>query len=203
MSLLALAVATAVVTGAAGLLAVRWGRARGQGEDPDDEPVAKPEADAEEPAPEPELPMELRDVVSRGREERWLAGALMAREGGVLRAALFFAPEGAELRAVVAFPRPRREILWLRPAEVEVAGEPPTTLDVDGRTMRRRMRLPVSLERVGQGAPGPGKHGILAEYAAGGRDVAVVLEGAEATVALVGELCAEGEYDVWGGGGED
>src|SRR5829696_7263293 len=40
------------------------------------------------------MPLMLGDVVSADHEERWLAGALLAREGGHAVAALFLAPEG-------------------------------------------------------------------------------------------------------------
>src|SRR5690606_18367722 len=130
---------------------------------------------APEGAPWDELPFALGDVVLVGSEERWLAGAVVAQERGELVAVVFLAPEGAAQGAVVAFPEPRREILWLLPAEVDAPDEPPATLEIAGMTLRRRARLPVTLERLGQGAPPLGDAGIIALYEGGGHDAAVVL----------------------------
>lgn len=199
MSLTLLAVAAAVAA-TVGYLATRRERgaqgAMGEG--------AKGAAkDAGAGAPWSELPLSLGDVVLVGSEERWLAGALVARERGELVAVVFLAPEGAAQSAVVAFPEPRREILWLLPAEVDAPDEPPATLEIAGMTLRRRARLPVSLERLGQGAPALGNAGILAFYEGGGHDAAVVLASEGRIHAWAGRRIDDAGYERLGGGGED
>ena len=62
------------------------------------------------------FPLELGDVISSGGEERWLSGAILAREQTVVTV-LFFAPEGKEHWVVAAYPLPERDIFWLRPGQ--------------------------------------------------------------------------------------
>lgn len=163
---------------------------------------ARPGA-APEPAPFATLPLALGDVVSlsSGVEERWLAGALVARENGRVIGALFLAPEGATLKAVAAFAPPRREVYWMAPAELTSPDEPPATIELGGIALQRKGRLPVSLERLGQGAPQVGPEGIWAVYDRG-RDVAVVIASEGKAHAWVGTRLEEEEYDRLGGGGD-
>ena len=99
------------------------------------------------------LPFTLGDVVSSGPDERWLAGAIVAREGGRVIGALFLAPEGVVHKAVAVFAPPRKDIWWMSPAELTSPDEPPATIEVAGVALQRKGRLPVTLERHGQGAP--------------------------------------------------
>jgi hypothetical protein len=145
------------------------------------------------------LPLAVGDVVLGDGEERWLAGALVARESGRVIGALFVAPEGAVQHGVAAFAAPRREVFWLAPAAVDATGEPPATLELRGVVLRRRGRLPVSFERFGTGAPRI-EEGIWAEYEAGGRDVALVVTGGGACFAFAGARLEEGDYDRLGAG---
>jgi hypothetical protein len=149
------------------------------------------------------LPLALGDVVSADGDERWLSGALVAREGDRVVGVLFVAPEGRALHAVAAFPPPRRDIHWLAPAEVEIPAEPPATVELAGATYTRRSRLPVSLERQGQGAPELGESALWAQYEATGRDVALVLSGGGKVFAWTGTRQDPGDYDRMGGGGTD
>jgi hypothetical protein len=153
-------------------------------------------------APFATLPLALGDVVSSGAEERWLAGAIVAREGGQVIAALFLAPEGSKQHAVAAFAPPRRDIWWMAPADLVSPAEPPATVELRGVAMPRKARLPVTLERLGQGAPDVGEDGLWAVYGQG-RDVAVVIASLGKAHAWVGARLEEGEYDRLGGGGED
>jgi hypothetical protein len=204
---------TAILAAAAGYLAARG---RGSGPDQGDKDPKKPrklpsggragaEPGAGKAAPSPSpfegMPLALGDVVLAEAEERWLAGALVARENGRVVAALFFSPEGASTRSVAAFPAPRRDIYWMSPVEVVVPAEPPATLEIGEAMLTRRGRLPVSLERVGQGAPHVDETQLWATYEGGGRDVAVVLAGGGKVLAWRGSRLDEGDYDRLGAGG--
>ena len=149
------------------------------------------------------LPFALGDVVIADHEERWLAGGLLAREGDKVVAAIFFAPEGAATKAVVAFARPRRDVLWLSPARVDSPAEPPASVEIDGVAMTRRGRLPIVLSRHGQGVPSSiGDTGIFAEYEGGADEVAVLLTSGGRAFAWTGKKLEEDAYDRLGSGGE-
>lgn len=148
------------------------------------------------------LPLALGDVVVADREERWLAGGVVAREGDKVVAALFFAPEGAAIKVVAAFARPRRDVLWLSPARVDSPAEPPASVEIDGVAMTRRGRLPVVLSRHGQGVPSLGETGILAEYEGGADEVAVLLTSEGRALAWSGRKLEEDAYDRLGSGGD-
>ena len=169
---------------------------------PEKKPVKKAKA-GPEPTPFATLPLALGDVVSlsSGVEERWLAGAIVARENGQVIGALFLAPEGVTLKAVAAFAPPRRDLYWMSPAELTSPDEPPATIELGGIALQRKGRLPVTLERLGQGAPQVGAEGIWAVYDSG-RDVAVVVVSEGKAHAWVGTRLEEEEYDRLGGGGD-
>jgi hypothetical protein len=172
----------------------------------DDPPKGAKKAAKKPPAPaDPKaifagMPLTLGDVVSAEHEERWLAGALVAREDGRVLAALFLAPEGKKLSAVAAFAPPRREIFWMESAELTSPDEPPATIELGEVAMRRKGRLPVTLERLGQGAPAVAEEGIWAVYEGGGRDVAVVIVSQGRAHAWAGKRLEEDEYDRLGEG---
>lgn len=203
MSLLLVAAVTAAVAASAGYLASRR-------KAPEEDHSEKGErsrqraltAAARAPRLFEGLPLQLGDVVTAGSEERWLAGALVARERGEVVAVVFLAPEGATQGVVTVFPPPRQEIYWLSPAEVESPDEPPATLELGGVAMRRRGRLPVAVERLGQGTPRVGEEGILATYEGGGGDVAVVIGSERRTHAWVGRRIEAGDYERLGEGGD-
>lgn len=153
-------------------------------------------------APFATLPLALGDVVSAGMDERWLSGAIVAREEGRVIAALFVAPEGREHKAVAAFAPPRKDIWWLSPAELVTPDEPPATIELAGIPLQRKARLPVRLEKHGQGAPTVAEEGIWAVYDRG-RDVAVVIAWQGQAHAWVGTRLEEDEYDRLGGGGDE
>lgn len=160
---------------------------------------------SKEPAPASPfegLPLALGDVVSAEREERWLAGVLIARDGGRVHSALFVAPEGARLSGVAVFAPPRKDVYWLEQVEVDAPDEPPATIEIHGATLSRRARIPVALERQGQGAPAAGETGIWASYEGSGRDVALVITSGGKVHAWSGVRFDEGEYDRLGGGGD-
>ena len=147
------------------------------------------------------LPLALGDVVSAGVEERWLAGAIVAREGERVIGALFLAPEGMVNKAVAVFAPPRKDIWWLSPTELASPSEPPATIEVGGVAMQRKGRLPVTLERLGQGAPSLGQEGLWAAYERG-REVAMVIASQGKAHAWSGVRLDEEEYDRLGGGGD-
>lgn len=198
MSLILIAVAAGVSV-AAGLFAARR---RGKGEptktDATAGATAKPAAPAE-PSPFDGLALALGDVISSDREERWLAGALVAREAGRVVLVLFVAPEGVSHGAVAVFPAPRRDILWLAPAELVCPPEPPTTIEIGATTLSRRSRIPVAIERVGQGTPSIGETALWATYE-GGADIAVVLCSQGKVFAWLGRHLGETDYERLGSG---
>ncbi|AKT39282.1 hypothetical protein [Chondromyces crocatus] len=207
MSLLLIGAATVVMAAAAGYVAAR----RHQSELPPPNAVARrrdpsdPDPDEDDtPASDPfeALPLRLGDVVQVDREERWLAGAVLARDRREVVAAIFLAPEGAEQHAVAAFAPPRRDIYWLRPAQADAPAEPPATLEIGGTAMQRRSRRPVALQRLGKGTPEVGDEGVLALYDAGPGRVAVVLGTAGRTFAWAGKPVDPGRYDRLGHGGD-
>jgi hypothetical protein len=149
------------------------------------------------------LPLNLGDVVLVGAEERWLTGALVAREKTEIVAALFLAPEGAKQAAVAAFPPPRRDIFWLDPVAIDSPVEPPATLEIGGVTMLRRGRLPVLFERLGQGAPQIGAAGMIATYTAAESEVAIVVASEGQVYGWAGTRIEEGAYERLGRGGVD
>lgn len=146
------------------------------------------------------LPLSLGDVVSDGHDERWLAGALVAREQGRVLSALFLAPEGAKLSAVAVFAAPRKDIYWMDPAELDVTEEPPATIELAGIAFRRKARLPVTIERLGQGAPSIGEEAIWGVYDGGPAEVAVVLVSEGRVHAWQGRKLDEDRYDRLGEG---
>ncbi len=174
----------------------------GQADEAPEKPAPKP---AQKPAavspPFATLPLTLGDVVSAGPDERWLAGAVVARENGRVIGAVFLAPEGAVHVAVAVFAAPRKDIWWMSPAEIASPDEPPATLEIDGVAMARKGRLPVTLERLGQGAPPVGDEGIWAAYDRG-REVALVITSQRRAYAWSGRRLEEDEYDRLGGGGD-
>lgn len=146
------------------------------------------------------LPLSLGDVVSDHHEERWLAGALVAREQGRVISALFLAPEGAKLSAVAVFAAPRKDIYWMDPAPLDVTDEPSATIELGGIAFRRKARLPVTIERLGQGAPSVGEEAIWGVYDGGPAEVAVVLVSDGRVYAWQGRKLDEDRYDRLGEG---
>jgi hypothetical protein len=202
---------TALLAAAAGYLAARSRSPQTQ-KDAKDPKKSKPSGSGDggssgvagskaAPSPFEGMPLGLGDVVLAETEERWLAGALVARENGRVVAALFFSPEGASTRAVAAFAPPRRDIYWMSPVEVVAPAEPPATLEIGEAMLTRRGRIPVSLERVGQGAPHVDDTLLWATYEGGGRDVAVLLAGGGKVLAWRGSRLDENDYDRLGAGG--
>jgi hypothetical protein len=217
VSLTLLLAVTAAVAGSMGYFAARR---HGEGDASPDEGGEKQAGDPEKkkddrrppppvkaapkkPAASPfaTLPLALGDVVSSGHEERWLAGAVVAREGGQVIAALLLAPEGTKQHAVAVFAPPRRDVWWMAPTDLVSPAEPPATVELGGVALQRKARLPVTFERLGQGAPDVGEEGLWAVYGHG-RDVAVVIASLGKAHAWVGVRLEEGEYDRLGGGGD-
>jgi len=207
----------ATIVAAAGAAGFTWGRRdRVRRDDvrasPTSANVSKPTVkkaddetdDADEAwAPSPDLErlaVTLGDVVSFDREERWLAGALVARDGHEVIGALFFAPEGSRHEVVAAFPAPRRELYWLSPVGFEAGHEPPSSVELGGGVLERKTRRPAKLERLGQGAPSTGDEGLWAEYASPGGARAVIVRTSGGTFAYVGRVLQHGEYDRMGRG---
>ncbi|MDI1448726.1 hypothetical protein [Polyangium sp. 6x1] len=205
MSLVAIAVTAAVAASLGYLASRRRESARGEVDAPDE---SKLQGDKKKPrelkAPAPADPLAglglaLGDVVSAEGDERWLAGAIVAREQA-LAAVIFVAPEGLAHHVVALVPAASRVILWLSPEAVDSPPEPPGTLEIRGMAMQRRSRLPVTFERLGQGAPTVGPSGILAVYEAGGREVALVVTSEGKALAWAGRRLDESEYDRMGRG---
>ena len=204
MSLVAIAV-TAAVAASLGYLASRRRESARETFGPDEtkalDEKKKPRALKAPPPADPlaGLALALGDVVSAEGDERWLAGAIVARERA-LAAVIFVAPEGLAHHVVALVPADARTVLWLSPEAVDTPPEPPGTLEIRGMAMQRRSRLPVTFERFGQGAPTLGASGLFAVYEAGGREVAIVITSEGKALAWAGRRLDEGEYDRMGGG---
>jgi len=195
------AVAALCASAGGGFLAASRGRAKQREKAPKSDVTPPVKSDVPKGA-EDALPLALGDVVVADREERWLAGGLVAREGDKVVAALFFAPEGVIFKVVVAFARPRRDVLWLDPVRVDSPSEPPASIELGRVPMTRRRRLPVALSRHGQGVPTLGPTGIFAEYEGGADEVAVLVTSEGRAFAWSGRRLAEGDYDRLGSGGD-
>lgn len=225
MSMMLVLAVTAAVAASMGYMAARkkGGEAPPEGDDHDreddrDEQREKKEQKREEkkrevappkkkPAADPktlfeDLPLALGDVVMAEGGERWLAGAVIAKEQSRVLGALFLAPEGSSQHAIACFAAPQRHIYWLTPSELTSPDEPPATIELGTAMFRRRARIPVSLTRLGQGVPELHEEGLWAVYDGGGRDVAVVLTSGGRVMAYKGVRLDEGEFDRLGGGGE-
>jgi hypothetical protein len=152
------------------------------------------------------FPCKVGDVVMRSaeRDELWLAGALVFREEGPV-AALFAAPEAGGDRALFVRAVPGAGVVWLSPlpaAVVRSTGDPPHAVEVDGVRYERARRLPVSVSRVGSGAPAAGDRAIVAEYTGPANARLLVVAGSDSTLAWRGVALADGEYDVLPGATE-
>ena len=206
MSLMLIAAVTAAVAASVGYHASRRKDPDGGhgGDDGEKDPPPDPQAmrREQEAGAFEGLPLTLGDVVSAGPDERWLAGALVARERGEVITVLFLAPEGATQGAVAVFAPPRQDIFWLAPTTAESPDEPPATLEIGGVAMRRRGRLPVALERMGQGAPRVGEAGILATYEGDPGEVALVVASEGRIHAWSGRRLEAEQYERLGEGGE-
>jgi hypothetical protein len=194
----------ALVASTAAGLATYWAARKGRRGSPEATLEAAKKAKAALNPPPPTtpdtLPLSLGDVVSAEGEERWLEGALVAREDGHARAALFFAREGLAERAVLAFAPPRRELFWLAPTDTLAPREPPGTLEVGRETYQRVERFPAAVERVGVGAPQVGEVVLWALYEGGGRKVALLLAGGLGQRVWTGTRVEDGEWDRMGQG---
>jgi hypothetical protein len=149
------------------------------------------------------FPCQLGDVVVRTaeRDEAWLAGALVFEEQLPV-AALFVAPEaGADRALLVRESNP--SVTWLSPlgaAEVAWTPDPPPAIEHRGVRFERVRRLPVRVTRLGSGAPSVGERAVVAEYAGPGAEQIVVVAGTEQTLAWIGVLLGQEDYDVLPGG---
>lgn len=135
-------------------------------------------------APEETLPADplagwsvrVGDVVQRDRETRWPDGALLIREtADRLRFALLLAEEGGEEHALLAFPPPSRDLLWLTERDVGVVDPPPPRIEIEGLMLDRRASLPALVEAVGGRTAPPGEQARFAWYEGSIGDGAVVL----------------------------
>lgn len=200
MSFLLAALAASAAAGFATYWAARKGAPRSRAAALEAAKKAKAALAPPAPTTPDTLPLSLGDVVSAEGEERWLEGALVAREDGSARAALFFAREGLEERAVLVFAPPRREIHWLAPTPALAPREPPGTLEVGRATYTLVGRFPAAVERVGQGAPHVGDVVLWALYEGGGRKVALLLTGGVEARVWTGTRVDDGEWDRLGKG---
>jgi hypothetical protein len=147
------------------------------------------------------FPCALGQVVMRTADgaEAWLRGALVLREDAPA-AVLFVAPDARGDRAIFARPRPSTDVVWLSPvdgAALAVGREPPSALEVAGTTYARVRRLPLAVERAGEGAPDVGPSVILGEYASAAGDAALVLVAGTQAWGWTGRRLREGDFDVW------
>jgi hypothetical protein len=147
------------------------------------------------PAVDRDMPFALGDVVSRGADEAWLAGALAMSESSAPFGVVFVAPERRSHRAVVVFAPPRDEALWMDPEPAPFRGEPPSTLEIGGAIFERVARRPVKVERVGEHAPEVGERAIFSEYCGPGRAAFCAITSTGEPLAWKGERLPIDELD--------
>lgn len=136
------------------------------------------------------------DVISIGTREAWLEHGWLLTETGVPVAAVLFCREGT----VVALPAPRRTLYWLEDESLELPGEPPPALDVDGVRYERALRLPVDVEPLGTAPDPPWQAAVLAEYRGLGGESLFTLGRAQAVRAWRGTRVEPSELERWGRG---
>lgn len=145
----------------------------------------------------------LGDVVMRaGGEEAWLAGAILFSEE-MPAAVLFIAPDAGGDRALFLRPKPAEEMAWLMPigeGELELAPEPPSSLEHKGERFDRVRRLPFGAQRLGTGAPDVGAEVVVAEYKSLPGEWILVIVGSGVARAWRGMLLEPGMYDVLAAG---
>ncbi len=186
MSLLA----TLLVVGGGAVVAAVLARRRRR-------PVAA-ERDDSASAPASELadfPVALGDVISVGGEEAWLEHGWLLEESGAAVAALLFA--GRVI--VLALPAPRSLVYWLSALDAPpFAGEPPSSLDLDGEHLERARRLPVAVRALGRAPDPPWDSALLAEYRALGGGVLWMLARGDRALAWRGRRVDDSELENWG-----
>ena len=159
-------------------------------------PVSIPKSDSLAP-----FPFRIGDVVVRGgRDEAWLSGALVFSEDSPTLA-LFIAPEAGGDRAILARARPSTSVLWLEAlpkGALEIGREPPGAVEVDGTRFERIRRLPLTVSRVGSGAPNVDERVILGEYTSEAGDRLLVVLGESTTLTWRGVELGDGMYEVLG-----
>jgi hypothetical protein len=151
----------------------------------------------------PGFPCALGDVLVRRLEgdEAWLAAALIFAEQRPI-AVLFVAPEARADRAIFARFE-EGEVLWLQPVDdcvLDLSRDPPMRLEHAGVRFDRRRRLPVRVQRAGDGAPVVGDKAVLGEYAAPGGERFVAVVGTASSLGFRGVALAPSQYDVLPGG---
>lgn len=157
------------------------------------------EATVRAPSPEEELAPNpfalfgygLRDVLIRTRDdEALLSGGYRMKEGSQVSAAVFVGPGARGVtRVVVAFAAERDDLLWLEllpEGAVEVGREPATTLLINDEPYERSRRLPVAVERFGEGLPAIDDEVTLYEYGSAEGRSALVLRGGKHTIVAKG-----------------
>jgi len=170
--------------------------------------ATRPEADAENDAasgdPLAAFACKLGDVVVRRFEgdEAWLANALVFAEEKPV-AVLFVAPDAQGERAVLVRADADTTLTWLLPlaaGQIAPFADPPPSVEHAGVRFRRTRRLPVQVERLGDGAPDVGGRAIIGEYAAPGAERLFLLVGRGVPLAWRGVSLSEGQYDILPGG---
>jgi hypothetical protein len=141
---------------------------------------------------------QLGDVVMRTMgDEAWLAGALVFEEDAPTLI-LFFAPEAGQDTSLLARPLPSEELVWYLPVESTLfpGTEPPSVVEHEGTRFERERRLPLSIRRIGAGAPDLGAQAVVAEYRASGFERLLVVVAASRVLLFRGQLLEPGMYDI-------
>lgn len=130
------------------------------------------------------------DVVLRGREEMWLTGAWVLREGTECVAAVFTAGgSSAECaRALIVCPGPPRAVAWVCACETSIATD---SLELGEERYARKARVPVSIERHGA-APELAAEGTWHRYESAGGAPAFGIVAGERTLVWRGTWEGEG-----------
>jgi len=134
------------------------------------------------------------DVVSVEAREHWLQGAWLLEEIHLPIAAFFFA-SGAALGVLAA---PRTDLYVLAACELDIARDPPLSLEHAGTRFDRARRIPVELTSFGSAPALPGRDAQFLEYRALGEEALLVLARGSRASAWLGTSLDRARVERWG-----
>lgn len=134
------------------------------------------------------------DVVSVDAREHWLEGAWLLEEIDLPIAAFFFASDAA-LGVLAA---PRTDLFALAACELDIARDPPLSLEHAGTRFERARRVPVELTSFGSAPALPGRHALFLEYRALGQEALLILALGSRASAWLGTSLDWARVERWG-----
>jgi hypothetical protein len=134
------------------------------------------------------------DVVSVDGRDHWIGGVWLLSESELPVAALFFAAD-ATLGVLAA---PRTDVHLLAACEIDVAADPPFSLEHNGTHFERERRVPVELTSFGSAPALPVHEALFLEYRGFGGDILLVLAQGSRSWAWLGRSLDQGRVERWG-----